>query len=116
MLTEQSKRNKRIASLKSIRDRQSVITGDLTGQDEQLAYRKKALEVMNEMMKTFKKIFLDSFEEHSNLDLYTFNFQLQDHMVDSLHNMGTLCAHDISPFEQFNMNVEHYHTRSLRGR
>lgn len=67
------------------------------------------LEALHEIVKAFKRMLVDTFEERCNYGLYTPNYQLHEYTVDDRRLVGKLFVFNSSPYDQFNVRLKHSH-------
>lgn len=82
---DQSTRNKRKTTMTKVLTRFSEITCDLTGGEGQRAWTEEISEMLDVRVKAFKRMLVDTFNEHCDLSLYKHKCHLQNHMVKDLN-------------------------------
>lgn len=65
-----------MASLKKAHTRYSGIVSAVLGQEEQVACTAEASKMLAEIVKAFKRVLVDTFDEHCDQGLYTFKYFL----------------------------------------
>lgn len=71
---------------------------------------------MDEIVKTFKRMLVDTFDDHCGSGLYTLKHHLLYHIMEDLWNFGTLSVLNCSSYEQLNEYVKHSYRMTSQKR
>lgn len=102
----------RTASLTDVNTRYSAIMCDVPGGEGQRAWTSKALEMLDEILKAFKRMLVDTFHEHCNSGLCALKYHSLGHIADYLRKFGTFSVLDSGLYEQFNVHIKHSHRKT----
>lgn len=81
---------------------------------DRITKHEKALEILDKIVKAFKRILADTFDEHSSLGMYIVKVHLLDHMAEDLRNFGTLSVLNSNQYDDYNVHIKHSYKRTAQ--
>lgn len=83
-IIDQSTRHERTGSLTKVHTRYNETLCALIGGEWQRPWTEEASEMLRERVKGFKRLLVETFDEHCDSSLYTIKYHLLDHFLKDL--------------------------------
>lgn len=71
------------------------------------------LDSLRKMENEFKRMLVETFDEHFDPGLYTLKYYLLDHSVDDIQTFGALSVLDSSPCEHSNLHTKQAYKKTF---
>lgn len=115
-LIDRSTKHEKTAPMTRVRTWYSEIVFGVTGYMENRVWTEEELVSLERTIKEFKKMLLETIDEHYNFCQYTLKYYLLDHMVDHIQKFETLSVLGSSAYDHFNVLIKQSTRRSLQRR
>lgn len=103
-LLDRRRKHKNLTPVTSVQTRYSEILADVTSDMGHRARSGGELDSLKIRLKNFKRMLVETLDEHYDTGLGTLKLHLYDHMVEVIQRSGTVPALEISAYEYFIMD------------
>lgn len=84
--------------------------------ERQWEFTEETLEMLDETVKTFKLMLVNTIDEHCSSSLYTLKSHLLFYIAADLRKFLTLSVLGNSLYESFNVQIKHLHRKNSQNR
>lgn len=114
VIIDQSTRHEWTALWTMVHIRYGEIMCDSTRAEGHRAWTVKALQMLAEGVRVFKRLVVLTFGEHCNSDLYTLRYHSTHHTVEDVRKIETLSVLDSISDELVNVHIKHCYRKTLK--